>query len=595
VAIDQGSIRSGHPRESRAAVDPRALMEASLDPLVTISPDGTITDVNRATVKATGVPRSRLIGSDFASYFTEPDRARAGYERVLAEGSVRDYPLRLRSVSGKLMDVEYNASVYRDAAGECLGVFASARDVTDRNRAERDLMESEARYWLVLENASDAIYVHEFSPTGPGHFIDANLRASKMLGYSREEFREMGVSAIDVPEHAARLPAIMAQLASTGSARFETEHLAKDGTRVPVEVGVGLFDMHGTPTVLSIVRDISERKHAEQAVAESERHFRETLEDVDLIAVILDADGRVTFCNDFLLQLTSWRREEVVGKDWFAIFPPETTRERDKRTFSATVESGRAPFRYESVIVTRYGGERLIGWNTPVLRDHQGKPMGVIYIGDDITERRHVEEQLRRIKAEADEANRALEGGLAREQQLARTDTLTGVSNRRHWFDLAEHEFDVAARYRHPLSVMMFDIDKFKLVNDAFGHAVGDRMLERIAQVASAELRSADVIGRYGGEEFVVALPMTTAQQAYPIAQRILAAVDAIRVKTPKGRAAVATLSIGIAEAVLGRPAEGADGNDSISHAVQRADDAMYAVKAAGRNGISIYGATPSA
>jgi len=117
----------------------RNLIEVSPDPLVTISPEGKVTDVNKATEEATGVPRARLIGSDFSDYFTEPDQARAGYQQVLAAGLVRDYPLALRHTSGRIMDVLYNAAIYRNEAGEVQGVFAAARDVTARKQAEEDL------------------------------------------------------------------------------------------------------------------------------------------------------------------------------------------------------------------------------------------------------------------------------------------------------------------------------------------------------------------------------------------------------------------------------------------------------------------------
>jgi PAS domain S-box-containing protein len=122
-----------------ASVYARGLLEAGLDPLVTISHGGRITDVNAATEQVTGVRRERLIGSDFCDYFTEPDKARASYRKVLAEGSVRDYPLTIRHASGRTTDVLYNATVYRDEAGAVLGVFAAARDVTERRQAEERL------------------------------------------------------------------------------------------------------------------------------------------------------------------------------------------------------------------------------------------------------------------------------------------------------------------------------------------------------------------------------------------------------------------------------------------------------------------------
>jgi len=119
----------------------RSLLEASLDPLVTISDEGKITDVNEASVQVTGVPRERLIGTDFSNYFTEPQKAREGYRQVFSEGLVRDYPLAIRHTSGRVTDVLYNASVYKDAQGKVLGVFAAARDITERKRAEERIQQ----------------------------------------------------------------------------------------------------------------------------------------------------------------------------------------------------------------------------------------------------------------------------------------------------------------------------------------------------------------------------------------------------------------------------------------------------------------------
>jgi PAS domain S-box-containing protein len=123
----------------------RSLIEASVDPLVTISPEGKITDVNEATIKVTGVPRDKLVGTDFANYFTEPEKAREGYQRVFSKGFVTDYPLTIRHVEGRLTDVLYNASVYKDGWGKVLGVFAAARDVTALKQTEAELANQRAR------------------------------------------------------------------------------------------------------------------------------------------------------------------------------------------------------------------------------------------------------------------------------------------------------------------------------------------------------------------------------------------------------------------------------------------------------------------
>jgi len=122
----------------------RGLIEASLDPLVTISPDGMVSDVNAATEKVTGCSRDELIGTSFSDYFTEPEKAKGGYERVFSDGSVWDYALEIRHKDGHITPVLYNATVYRDESGEVIGVFAAARDITERKQVEIALEEERA-------------------------------------------------------------------------------------------------------------------------------------------------------------------------------------------------------------------------------------------------------------------------------------------------------------------------------------------------------------------------------------------------------------------------------------------------------------------
>ena len=139
IKVDITERKRDEEKLRKASLYARSLIEASLDPLVTISRDGTITDVNAATTKITGVSRDRLIGSDFSNYFTEPEKAQQVYRRVFAEGVVHDYPLAMRSTTGVVTDVLYNASVFRNEAGQVEGVFAAARDVTARKQAEKEL------------------------------------------------------------------------------------------------------------------------------------------------------------------------------------------------------------------------------------------------------------------------------------------------------------------------------------------------------------------------------------------------------------------------------------------------------------------------
>jgi PAS domain S-box-containing protein len=128
-----------------SALYARSLIEASVDPLLTINIEGKITDVNRATELVTGCSKEELIGSDFSDYFTEPEHAREGYKQVFIEGHVEDYPLIIKSKSGNLTYVLYNAALYKNGVGEIQGVFAAARDITKRRKAEMQAKEAEAK------------------------------------------------------------------------------------------------------------------------------------------------------------------------------------------------------------------------------------------------------------------------------------------------------------------------------------------------------------------------------------------------------------------------------------------------------------------
>ncbi len=226
-------------------------------------------------------------------------------------------------------------------------------------------------------------------------------------------------------------------------------------------------------------------------------------------------------------------------------------------------------------IVMPGGKIRWINHSCTAVFGDDGKWLGRRESNRDITDRKQAEQALK-------DSNLALKIILAREKELARTDPLTGINNRRYLFEFAEHQFKVASRYHQPLAVMMFDIDHFKKINDTFGHDIGDEMLRRVTQIARAELRTADAIGRYGGEEFIVLLPMTTAAQAHSLAERIRAGAADLRVFTEKGDASV-TLSIGIVE-MRHTPR-----SETVEEVFRRADETMYVAKQAGRNRIEIH------
>jgi PAS domain S-box-containing protein len=166
----------------------RSLIEASLDPLVTIGHDGKITDVNNATEQVTGYSRNELIGTDFSDYFTEPEKARAGYQKAFMHGEVRDYTLEIRHKDGHITPVLYNASVYRDENGKVMGVFAAARDITERKKVEEALRESEERLRLLSDNLPDsAVYQYVHEPDGSVRFLYFSTGIERLNGVNVQD------------------------------------------------------------------------------------------------------------------------------------------------------------------------------------------------------------------------------------------------------------------------------------------------------------------------------------------------------------------------------------------------------------------------
>ncbi|MCX7004519.1 MAG: PAS domain S-box protein [bacterium] len=213
----------------------RNLIETSLDPLVTISTLGKITDVNTATEMVTGCARATLIGSDFSDYFTDPDQARAGYRTVFTHGYVKDYPLSIRHLDGHITAVLYNAALYQNEDGSTAGVFAAARDVTEMQRMAAALRKANdlLRLAVVVRDAHDAITVQDMD----GRIIAWNPGAVRLYGWSEAEALAMNVRDRIPPALREEALATLAQLSRAEVlAPYLTQRLAKDGTVKTVSI-----------------------------------------------------------------------------------------------------------------------------------------------------------------------------------------------------------------------------------------------------------------------------------------------------------------------------------------------------------------------
>lgn len=254
------------------------------------------------------------------------------------------------------------------------------------------LMESEAKFRRVVD--SNMIGIIFWNPDG--RVVDANDAFLRIVGYTREELSSGNVSwlAMTPPEfRQADEHAGDERKAAGSSAPYEKEFIRKDGSRVPVLIGIATLE-ESEGTHIGFVLEMSERKRVERALLKSERQVREILEKIQLVSVIFDRDGTLKFCSQFLLNLTGWRREEVIGSNWFETFVPDEQRELIRFTFAEMSRKHMVPSHLEYEIETRFGERRVISWSNTFLSSGNGNGTGIIGIGEDVTERKRSAENL---------------------------------------------------------------------------------------------------------------------------------------------------------------------------------------------------------
>ena len=293
----------------------RSLIEASLDPFVTIDKEGKISDVNASTEQVTGYTRPELIGTDFSDYFTEPERARAGYQQVFHQGFVRDYELEIRNRNGEITPVLYNASVYRDDTGNVIGVFAAARDITKQKRAE----EARSRLAAIVESSDDAIISEDLD----GTFTSWNQGAERLYGYSAAEALGRPLSIL-LPPDQQHQPLLLKQIREGISIKhYETERVKKDGRRINVSLTISpVRNRHGEIIGASAIsRDITERKRAEAEINSLKNYLSNIIDSMPSILVGMDNARTVTQWNRQAEAFTGIPAGEAIGKPIVHLLP----------------------------------------------------------------------------------------------------------------------------------------------------------------------------------------------------------------------------------------------------------------------------------
>ncbi len=371
-SVIKTSIGAGSDAQKQSSEYARSLIEASLDPLVTISTEGKITDMNEATVNITGIERGKLIGSDFFDYFTEPQKAREVYQEVFAKGSVADSPLTLRHKNGKLTDVLFNGSVYKDDKGNVLGVVIVARDVT----AQKLL----SRYSLSLIEASLDPLV---TISTEGKITDMNEALVNITGIDREKL--IGSDFFDYftePQKAREVYQEVFAKGSVADSPLTLRHKNGKLTDVLFNGSVYKDDRGNVLGVVIVARDVTAQKLLSK--------YSLSLIEASLDPLVtISTEGKITDMNQATVNITGMEREKLIGSDFFDYFTePQKARDVYQEVFAKG-------FVIDSPLKLRHKGGKLtdVLFNGSVYKDDRGNVLGVVIVARDITAQKQLAER----------------------------------------------------------------------------------------------------------------------------------------------------------------------------------------------------------
>ncbi|MCX8086099.1 MAG: EAL domain-containing protein [Rhodocyclaceae bacterium] len=446
--------------------------------------------------------------------------------------------------------------VQRDEKGQPVRMIGTHTDITEQRRTQEKLeelmaalQESEAHYRSFFAEAKAAMLLID---PADGRIIDANPAASQFYGYSREELLKLSINDLNVMTR-AELEAEMARSIRDGREHFLVPQRRKDGAVRIVEVYSGPYHDRGRLILYSILHDVTERVEAERAMREAATVFAVTSEAI----VITDAAGVIKRVNPAFTAMTGYTAEEAIGKT------PRILKSgrHDARFYAEMWEQLKTVGRWESEIWDRRkNGEIFPVWQIiSAVKDADGTTLEYVSLLIDITERKRTEAEI---------------------AYRANYDLLTGLPNRVLLTERLGQAIRQARREGSRIAVMFIDLDLFKQVNDTLGHAMGDRLLQAVAERMRGCVRETDTIARLGGDEFVVLLPgVENAAGAGLVAEKIIAQMSTVFVLDDN------EIHIGASIGITLYPDDGQD----VETLFRNADLAMYRAKAAGRNNAQFF------
>lgn len=527
-----------------------------------------------------------------------PDANRREMEMIRSSiVAMRDEENRLREQRRQ----KYDASVRRTGELFAAGIVSQfvlllllcvvfLRDASYRARAARQIEATNASRAAILATTGNGIYQLDRE----GRLVYLNPAGERLLGYEQNEIRGRNMHDLihsrtpqgeSRPAETCPLLAVLRNGVTYRSA--EDWYQRKDGSFITVECTSTPLRMGGeiAGAVFSF-HDITERQQREEVLRSTMALQKAIFDSASAGIVSTDAHGVITTINSAAERMLQYSAEEVVGKATPAIFldfgeiakrAAELTQELGVTISpgfdSFTVKTLRTgvPDENEWTFIRKDGTRLPVRLSVTLLRDAAGNINGFMGIAEDITERKKAEAALRESEAKLKES-------LERERNAARVDFLTGILNRRGFFEIAGSESQRSRRYKRPLSLVYVDLDNFKAVNDTMGHDAGDELLVEVAAVIHTEVRGTDTVGRLGGDEFAVLLPETDQEQGTVVVQKVQKQL----LEAMQQKQWPVTFSIGLISFEV--PPE------SIEEMVREADRVMYSVKLKGKNSVAVHG-----
>jgi len=554
----------------------RGLVEDQSELISLASPEGELRYVNHAYASFFGKQPEEMVGQDlFALVAADGRPALVDHiRRVCAARHAIEIESHVVMPNGERRCLAWINRAVTDADGRVTAIHSVGRDIEERVRAERRLQESESRYRFLADNSADLIIL----VGRDGKRVYASPACERMLGFTREEMLALNTRDAIHPEDAAR---VLTNLTSDESIHPTISYRMrrKDGSYLWVETaGRSVNIQGGTKQRLVVVRDIEQRRLAEERLKDSEARYRLLADNSNDMVFQLDHELVRRYVSPACRELLGYEPEEMIGIKPVSMAHPEDA-PRLALVFETLMRGHADRQSIINRIRHRNGNWIWVEAQFRALKDPEtGAGTGIIGSLRDISARKVVEDELA-------EANRRLKA-------LAGQDGLTGLANRRAFDEALAREQRRAKREKKALSLVMIDVDRFKIFNDHYGHPAGDDCLRRIAAaIAETAHRPGDIAARFGGEEFAVLLPDTDEAGAEAIAARVLKAVRGLTIRHEGNANGLVTISAGVASLVS------AEFNGNAEPLIQAADRALYCAKDSGRNAViraSVIGTNPT-